>query len=287
MTEQNTVISPPVPRSHQIALPAGDGRQIASHPYAECKRYTAVIPPHCQPVITSGGAGGVAINMEKKEVMGYWSTPAWSKKIHITARPIPNTDRCCEAAEPPGDAEAVIWWSFSEQRGRKRAIFVRQRVQSWFSLRDLSINTVDSVGCQRGCGIIWLKWVNKWIKSSRIISLTGLICERWHEYNDIFFLFFSTFDILLSQLHGKQREAAGTRQGYIKSMIIKSSRELLDFCCALATLWFSGTLGYLMMILDCQTIPSMTFIILQHAAWADPLPSKQRNLLFISGLGLS
>ena len=37
MIEENRVISAPVPRGRPIALPAGDGRQITSHLYAECE----------------------------------------------------------------------------------------------------------------------------------------------------------------------------------------------------------------------------------------------------------
>lgn len=65
MIEQNRVISAPVPRSREITHPAGDGRQITSHPYAERKNRCRP-PLCCQPVITRGGEGGVAINMERE-----------------------------------------------------------------------------------------------------------------------------------------------------------------------------------------------------------------------------
>lgn len=81
-------------------------------------------PPslRCQPVISRREEGGVAINIEKERLMGYWSTPAWSRDIHVTAWPIPNRDRCYEAAQLPGEAQALIWYSFYEQHSGKRAI---------------------------------------------------------------------------------------------------------------------------------------------------------------------
>ncbi|TKS76595.1 Trypsin-3 [Collichthys lucidus] len=55
--EQNRVISAPVPSGRQIALPAGDGRQITSHPYAECTNRCHP-SSRCELVITRRGEGG-------------------------------------------------------------------------------------------------------------------------------------------------------------------------------------------------------------------------------------
>ncbi len=148
MIEQNRVISAPVPRGPQITLPAGDGRQITSHPYAECKcrchpclRY--------QPVITCRREGvGWAINKEKERLMGCWSTPSWSKEIHITACSIPNRDRCYEAAQPRATSSYLMEFLL-EQQSRRRAISARQKLKSGYSLWDLSIKIVER-SCQSG-----------------------------------------------------------------------------------------------------------------------------------------
>lgn len=73
MIEQNRVISAPVPRGRQIALPAGDGRQITSHPYAECKN-------RCHPPF----AASQWLLAEEKEGWRsiWWKRDWWDMGVH-------------------------------------------------------------------------------------------------------------------------------------------------------------------------------------------------------------
>lgn len=116
MIEQSRVISAPVPHGPQIALPAGHGRQITSHPYAECKH-------HCHP--PSAASQWLLTEEEeewrsiwRKRLMGYWSTPGWSKETHACARPIPNRDRCCDAASDY--LMELVWAPGQEERSPRR-----------------------------------------------------------------------------------------------------------------------------------------------------------------------
>lgn len=70
MIEQAQSFPRPCPLSRYIALPAGDGSQITSHPYAEC-RNCCHPPLRWQAVITEGE---VEINKEKEGLIEYWST---------------------------------------------------------------------------------------------------------------------------------------------------------------------------------------------------------------------
>lgn len=100
--------------SRQITLPVGDGRQIKSHPYAECKNC-------CHPLF----AASWWLLVEQrgwsiwwKRLIKYWKKPAWSEGSGSRLLPgyLPSRVRCCEAAEPQGDARARSWRFFWMQK---------------------------------------------------------------------------------------------------------------------------------------------------------------------------
>lgn len=123
MTENNRVISAPVPRNCQIALPAGDSRQITSHPYAECTG-------RCHPLFA--GSQWLLAG-EKEGWQSIWGKGSWwdigvqrpdLKRSLLLPGPIPNSGgRRCQVAP---DGLTLIWWVSLKQQVRKGVMQVQK-----------------------------------------------------------------------------------------------------------------------------------------------------------------
>lgn len=105
--------------------------------------------PRWQPVITHRRKGGVAINTAKERLMGYWSTPARSKEIHVAAEADPRTET------GPALASDLMELSLSSRAERDQSVC---RTAADVSMLRLNIKIVER-GCQTGFDVIWFERV--------------------------------------------------------------------------------------------------------------------------------
>ena len=117
-----------------------------------------------QPVITRRreGRGGLRSILRKREWCDIGVHGPDLKEIHVTAWPIPNRDRCYEAAKPLSDAQALTWWSLFERQGKKRAISA-QGSEVIDTACETSASKIVERRCQRGAAV-WFEQVNKWVE---------------------------------------------------------------------------------------------------------------------------
>lgn len=124
MREKNRVISAAEPRNCQTPLPAGDSRQITSHPYAECTN-------RCHPPFAGSHW---LLTAEKEGWQSIWGRGSWwdigmqrpdLKGSLPLPGPVPNGGgrRRCQVAP---DGLTLIWWVSLKRQVRKGAIRVQK-----------------------------------------------------------------------------------------------------------------------------------------------------------------